>query len=565
MNSRQEHDLNLVGAIVISMVTAVIVSLPACIAGFALGRALRARRGWLLASAIAGAGVTALLYPSIAREMSAALDAIQATEKPLDPEVVLKVAWPHMRTWWLLDVGTAPSLALIFEAVRPKQVEEKMRVRERSEERRQNRRERRARRAIGADQPKRYSPMIELGRHLDGDHLLRTKRRRTSIPIDRLKKTTLVVGAPGSGKTETLLRLAEGAATNTDWSVFVLDAKGDAKTLFRFEELMRGAGRVPKVFPVYGYDGWRGTGREIANRLVELIDWADEGGGTYYRDLSVNLIRLACTSDKGPPRSSQQLLDRLNRNVLAGLWAGSDHAEDLLAFKDDHVAACRQRYQAFFHAVNGELDGTFAFEDANCGYILLNELLYGEETTKFARFLLEDFKQYVAGRKRAGHHVLLIVDEFSAIARGEHVARLIEIVRSYDASLVLAPQAYEGMGGEEAAARIVNAAHTTFLHAVPDPEQLVRAAGTKIEIEASVQHDAGRSLDLGSARAQHQYKVSPNEVRALRPGACFVIGDGQAQKIQVAPTSKPETLPAREVSSEVDPRPSPDNDDPLRL
>lgn len=186
----------------------------------------------------------------------------------------------------------------------------------------------------------------------------------------------------------------------------------------------------------------------------------------------------------------------------------------------------------FFDAVGGQLDGHFAFEDADSGYLLLNELLYGEETSKLARFLLEDFKQYVAARKQEGHQVLLIVDEFSAIASGERVARLVEIVRSYGASLVLAPQAYEGMGGDEAAARILNAAHTIILHAVPEPEPLIRAAGTKIEIEASVQHDAGRSLDIGSARAQHQYKVSPNDVRALHPGACFVIGSGKAQKIQ---------------------------------
>ena len=74
MNQRQDPDPNLIGAIVIATVSAVIVSLPACIAAFALGRALPTRRGLLFVSAVAGAGITALLYPSIAREMSAAFD-----------------------------------------------------------------------------------------------------------------------------------------------------------------------------------------------------------------------------------------------------------------------------------------------------------------------------------------------------------------------------------------------------------------------------------------------------------------------------------------------------------
>lgn len=68
----------------------------------------------------------------------------------------------------------------------------------------------------------------------------------------------------------------------------------------------------------------------------------------------------------------------------------------------------------------------------------------------------------------------------------------------------------DAKGDLRTAARILNAAHTILLHSVPEREALTRAAGTRIEIEASVQHDQGRSLKLGSAREQHQHKVSSN-------------------------------------------------------
>jgi hypothetical protein len=42
---------------------------------------------------------------------------------------------------------------------------------------------------------------------------------------------------------------------------------------------MRSAGCSVRLFPQEPYDAWRGSGREIVNRLVQLIDWADEGGG----------------------------------------------------------------------------------------------------------------------------------------------------------------------------------------------------------------------------------------------------------------------------------------------
>ena len=164
--------------------------------------------------------------------------------------------------------------------------------------------------------------------------------------------------------------------------------------------------------------------------------------------------------------------------------------------------------------------------------------------------------------------MLLIIDEFSAIADGERVARMIEIVRSYGAAVVLAPQAFEGMGGPEASARILNAAHTILLHAVPDPEPIVKAAGTRLAIEQSLQHQHGQSTDIGSSRQQHQLKADPNEVRRLPPGMCFALGSGKAQKLQIAsmPNPIPRSIfsPAVSVPDRPD-EPDTSDDEPIKL
>jgi len=200
-------------------------------------------------------------------------------------------------------------------------------------------------------------------------------------------------------------------------------------------------------------------------------------------------------------------------------------------------------------------------------YLLLNELLYAEETGKVGRFLIEDFKQYLAGRNSDGRQVLLIIDEFSAIADGERTARMVEVVRSYGAAVVLAPQSFDGMGGPEAASRILNAAHTIFLHAIPDPDPIIKAAGTRMATEWSLQHERGVSTEVGSSRTQHQLRVDPNEVRRLSPGMCIAIGNGRGEKLQIAPP--PRAGDPREVIDVFDAPASADDDaepeEPIRL
>ncbi len=120
----------------------------------------------------------------------------------------------------------------------------------------------------------------------------------------RLRHHVLVCGATGSGKTETVLRLAYAVAKCSDAPVFYLDGKGDRETAERFAGLMADAGRTTRVFPNEPFDGWRGEGHEIHGRLMEVIDYSADGPASWYRDVAKNVLRLVCEHPDGPPRSS---------------------------------------------------------------------------------------------------------------------------------------------------------------------------------------------------------------------------------------------------------------------
>jgi hypothetical protein len=272
---------------------------------------------------------------------------------------------------------------------------------------------------------------------------------------------------------------------------------------------------------------------------LQLIDFAEQGGGTYYRDLAVSAVRLACCTPEGPPRSATELLRRLGQRALSTLHAGRPQAGDAAALRPADLDAIRARYAAFFATVGDVLDGELAFEQIDSAYFLLDGLRLKYEAGYLARFLVEEFTQWAVGRKPREQRVLLIVDEFSAIAQASQgLVHIVERARGFGVAAVLCPQVAEGMGSLEATARIIGSAQTILLHATANPEQLVNVAGTQRVYEFSHQLDNETTTGLGSARLQHQYRVDLDEVRRLQVGQCFAIGPGRAMKLQIAAAPK---------------------------
>lgn len=369
-----------------------------------------------------------------------------------------------------------------------------------------------------------------------------------AYPEADLSRHGVVVGAAGSGKTETLLRVSYLAARVYGWQVVFLDAKGDPGTRDRFLAAMLHAGLDPaaiQAFPAQHYDAWRGDARALINRLMEISEFSEP----YYKAMTLRVLDLAATAPPGAPRSSEELLGRLRKAALRMAYRGRPEAAEIDDLADRDVAGVANRYRAFFGALGGSLDGTWAFEDTAACYVLLEGLALKAEAARLGRFFLEDFAHYAGVRKDPGRRVLLVVDEFSALESTADAAHLFERLRSFGAAVVVSAQGYAGLG--VAGDRILDAAQTLVLHRCAEPERLIARAGTVPRVEHT-RYVPGRDTAgnqptgrrEGSVTRRDGWRVRPNDVRQLPVGEAVVISGGRAGRVKVERLLPPEDLMA---------------------
>lgn len=481
--------------------------------------------------AAAGAGLVYLWWPQVqaqAAELAAQVGpTVQGKREALELLPLAAGIW--FKTWPL-----GPALLLAFVLMRPRSAAEELEAKARQQEQADQLRSKSAQ-AQAAKAPDEAGGSLVLGRRVDGD-LTWNKGPWATYPADVLARHAVLIGASGSGKTETALRLAALAAKVYGWQVVYLDFKGDEGTAVRFMAAMSQAGAQRRLmFPALSYDGWRGEPLALVNRLMAVVDYSEP----YYRDGCKRLLTLVCTAPDGPPESAADLLERLNKDALTAMYANQPRQLAEVKNLDPKViSGVHLRYAAFFGILGDKLNGDYAFEDADAAYMLVDGTSLKEEAASLGRYLLEDFTHYCARRKEAGRKLLCIIDEFSAISEGgADAANLLERLRSFGAAVVISSQSYMGLG--ENADRMLDAAAAVLLHQSADPETIAGRAGARKQAEIGYQLEEGKATGMATMRMQDSYRVPPDKVRQLPIGQCYVIGGGRAGRVAVARLSVP--------------------------
>jgi hypothetical protein len=278
---------------------------------------------------------------------------------------------------------------------------------------------------------------------------------------------------------------------------------------------------------------------------MAMLGWSEP----YYKDIASLLLRLALTAptQDGPVRSSTQLLSLLDPEVLARLWAHDpDHARQVQSLRGREqaraVVGAVSRFANFFHAVGQGFDAAelgWSFEDVDFAYLRAPYLAGREDADAACRLLLEDFAHYATLRKpRRGEDVTLVFDEFSAIGGGRETAiQLVERVRDAGCNVVLSAQSADGLGDEAQQRRLVGAcAGGLLLHAMPNPDGMLRAAGVVQVVEQTWRLDSQGPTGNSSARLGEQPKITSGQVQQAREGEAWLIARGRYQHLMVART-----------------------------
>jgi hypothetical protein len=292
-------------------------------------------------------------------------------------------------------------------------------------------------------------------------------------------------------------------------------------------------------------DGWRGNPAALHNRLMAMLGWTEP----YYQDVASLLLRLALNApgEDGPVRSSGQLMARMDPELLVRLYEHDPdrrrEAESLVGRDQARaVKGAVGRFANFFAAVSGGFDAGpagWSFEDVDFAYLRAPYLAGRQDADAAMRLLLEDFAHYATLRKpRRGEDATLVFDEFSAIAGGREAAiQLVERVRDAGCALYLSAQSADGLGDEAQQRRLVGACSGgLLLHAMPDPDTLLRAAGVVKVIEQTWRLDTEGPTGNSSARIGERPRIEPGQVQQAREGEAWYIARGRYEHLMVART-----------------------------
>jgi len=387
--------------------------------------------------------------------------------------------------------------------------------------------------------------------HPDGKiHLgaVATTRRPFELEADELFHHVFVPGASGSGKTTTLVRLADGALHN-GFGVVIVDCKGsglggEARALAERHRLPFTAVDARDRRTV-GYNPCSGDAPGVANKLIGAFNFSGEA--EIYKQVAMEVIPVIVRAllASGTDVSLDAIYDALGKGGLSrlGRRAGAEeYRERLMQLEDSGgvgtagYVGLQKRLGALMEGIFGDvfrkrpaLDWRKEMSKPRITYLSLSATGASEDVELFGRVITQDLKQVCDDRMRQIEKgkdpfpVLVIYDEFAALREATQIVDLLLQARQARMPLVVASQF---LPVEPTIRKPVLSAGMIIAHRLEaeDAEQVAAQFGTHTTtaLTAQVDYETGTS-EKGSVRFVEEYNIHPNDLKALPQGVAAVL------------------------------------------
>jgi hypothetical protein len=406
----------------------------------------------------------------------------------------------------------------------------------------------------------------------------RTEDGRPYHLSDRqLSAHTLILGAAGAGKTNTLLTIL-GDHVALGRGAVVIDMKGSREFARSLEAAAERAGRPFRLWTLDGPGHWNplanGNPSELKDRLISAERWTEPhyqraaeryvqtalkvwelarpGRAPTLEDV-VRLMddrRLSIMLRDVPPKFAREVADYLAR-------LSPDQLSAVGGLKTRTAILAESQAGPYLRAGGSEsIDLQQALHDREVILFSLNSSRYGQLAAQVGALVAQDLNAAMGSRLedgKAGEPFMIGIDELSALGP-EHVLNLVARGREAMFPVVAATQELADLErvARGLAAQMLGIPGIKIAHRQDLPESakmIAEIAGTVRGWEQTYHTDRrallhDRDTGRGTRREVQRYRIEPDTIKTLAPGEAVVIvkiPTASVHKVKVrAPRSRDE-------------------------
>lgn len=396
----------------------------------------------------------------------------------------------------------------------------------------------------------------------------------------QLSAHTLILGASGAGKSNTLLTIladhierGRGAA--------VIDMKGSRAFARELAAAAEQAGRPFRLWTLDGPGHWNplahGNPSEVKDRIIGAERWTEP----HYQRAAERYVQTALQVwEQARPGRAPTLADvvrLMNTRQLSIMLRdvprpfGGRVLDYLSSLGPDQLSAVRgletrlaivaeSQAGAYLQpSERGTIDLQSAMDDREVVLFSLNSSRYGKLAAQVGALVAQDLNAAMGGRLEqpgAADPFMVAVDELAALG-AEHVLNLVARGREARFPVLAATQELadlervaRGLADQLLGIPAIKIAHRQDLPR--SAEMIAQIAGTERVWEQTRYTDRrallpDRDTGRGTRRQVERYRIEPETIKTLEPGEAVVIAKiptSSAQKVRIRPPRERDALSA---------------------